>query len=331
MTTDLDQPYILNGDDLRLALAGTEGRPPLVPNPGDVAAYILGRIAKPYGGPPVPVGCVSVTESHVREALDGQWVFAENRDGTHHAQIRDSASVAREVFGKLRDISSAGQGETPGGVIRVEQLAAWFRQHEFGTRNDRGYSFIGKATVPEQLAELILTEITGKAHPMPVDAEITDDETRWPMGRGEAETRLSLALDGKDILIGRDPAPGGERRYVRALDPGGLAAELVNAIDRQGTVRARCQSCSPPPGEDGGHYPCNCAAACGARYCQHPLTGTDPGWPTGPQACPDAEPDAGIAALGICHGALTILGDPVAARRIIRYLADEFDVETIPG
>lgn len=33
------------------------------------------------------------------------------------------------------------------------------------------------------------------------------------------------------------------------------------------TVSASCQSCSR--GEAGGGYPCDCPAACGARYCQH--------------------------------------------------------------
>lgn len=33
--------------------------------------------------------------------------------------------------------------------------------------------------------------------------------------------------------------------------------------------RQGCRSCSR--GEDGGGYPCDCPAACGARYCQHPV------------------------------------------------------------
>lgn len=48
MAADLDRAYIINGTDLCTTLAGTEGKPPLVPNPADVACYILGRIGKPY-------------------------------------------------------------------------------------------------------------------------------------------------------------------------------------------------------------------------------------------------------------------------------------------
>lgn len=58
---------------------------------------------------------------------------------------------------------------------------------------------------------------------------------RWPMTRGELATRLSKALDGKPILIARDPRIGGERYYAPALSPAGLALELVGAIDAQGT------------------------------------------------------------------------------------------------
>lgn len=55
MATDLDRAYIINGDDLRIALSGAEGRPPLVPNPEDVARYILGYIAKPLDDSRFPI------------------------------------------------------------------------------------------------------------------------------------------------------------------------------------------------------------------------------------------------------------------------------------
>lgn len=48
---DLDRAYVINGSDLLIALAGMNGRPPLVPHPQDVAEYILDTIAvaKPLG------------------------------------------------------------------------------------------------------------------------------------------------------------------------------------------------------------------------------------------------------------------------------------------
>jgi Protein of unknwon function (DUF3310) len=81
----------------------------------------------------------------------------------------------------------------------------------------------GSIRYADTMARDILTAI---AYPL--------DDSRWPMTRGELETRLSLALEGKDILIDRDPAPGGDRLYVQPAEPGGLAAELIIAIDGQG-------------------------------------------------------------------------------------------------
>jgi hypothetical protein len=40
--------------------------------------------------------------------------------------------------------------------------------------------------------------------------------------------------------------------------------------DKTPAAEADCRSCSR--GEDGGGDPCDCPAACGARYCQHPAT-----------------------------------------------------------
>lgn len=44
MAEDLDRAYVINGDDLRIALAGL----PVI-SPRDVAEYILGKYAAPLG------------------------------------------------------------------------------------------------------------------------------------------------------------------------------------------------------------------------------------------------------------------------------------------
>jgi hypothetical protein len=44
---DLDRAYVINGDDLRIALSGNEGRPPIVASPRDVAAYVIATIGRP--------------------------------------------------------------------------------------------------------------------------------------------------------------------------------------------------------------------------------------------------------------------------------------------
>ena len=89
---DIDRAYVINGDNLRIELGGSNGRPPLVPNPHDVAEYLIDRIARP-----------ALTRAQLAKALDHQWVHAENRDGMHHAQIANADSVAREVWEKLVD------------------------------------------------------------------------------------------------------------------------------------------------------------------------------------------------------------------------------------
>lgn len=59
----LDRQFVINGDDLRIALSGTDGRPPLVPNPRDVAAYIVGTIGKPLGAEPEDRG--DLVDAHI--------------------------------------------------------------------------------------------------------------------------------------------------------------------------------------------------------------------------------------------------------------------------
>ena len=67
---DLDRAYVINGSDLRIELGGSNGRPPLVPNPRDVAEYLIDRIARPLGAelPEVRPGGVCVQPGDVVDA-----------------------------------------------------------------------------------------------------------------------------------------------------------------------------------------------------------------------------------------------------------------------
>lgn len=62
---DLDRAYVINGDDLRIAL---NSGPALVPNPRDMAEYILAKVAAPLGDEPGETG-VHVCCEHVPGSL----------------------------------------------------------------------------------------------------------------------------------------------------------------------------------------------------------------------------------------------------------------------
>lgn len=88
---------------------------------------------------------------------------------------------------------------------------------------------IGPLALPEDVARVILDEIA-----KPLDA------SRWPMTRGELETRLSLALTAVKVVI--EPAielftlqgtPIHSFRYP-VKNPDRVAAELLDDIETQG-------------------------------------------------------------------------------------------------
>ena len=65
MARDLDRAYVINGSDLLITLSGMNGRPPLVPNPRDVAEFILDEIAKPWGQPDPWAPADDVVDAHI--------------------------------------------------------------------------------------------------------------------------------------------------------------------------------------------------------------------------------------------------------------------------
>lgn len=166
-----------------------------------------------------------------------------------------------------------------------------------------GGDFVGRLKMPEEVVRAILD-----------DAGKSLDDSRWPMTRSELEARLIIALDGKDILIDRDPAPGGKRQYVQAMNPAGLAAELVKHIDKQGAEQdAEPEPCPFHLG-NGALGECNCELK---KYA----------------LAPPAKPivlhigDEELSAIGCILAALEDLA-PGAVDRVLRYVAHRHGVET---
>lgn len=91
---------------------------------------------------------------------------------------------------------------------------------------------------------------------------------------GAVITRADLAS-----AIRRIP-PAGE--FAASTGAWLYAQELLLSI----VAQRNCPSCSRAG--NGGGYPCNCAAPCGARYCQHPLPGGDAQAVSAEPAEPDA-------------------------------------------
>jgi hypothetical protein len=107
MASDLDQAYVINGDDLRLTLA-RNWLDLIDTRPADLAKFLLDRIAKPY-----------------------------------EARTADVQALARV----LRDYAIGIRNPVPDAIIP-------------GT-------VVGKVVNPEALAETLLEEMDGKAHPLP--------------------------------------------------------------------------------------------------------------------------------------------------------------------
>lgn len=92
---DLDRAYVVNGDDLRIALAELAGKPS---TPGDAAEYVL-NAAKVRD-------VVIVSHGQLARALDGVTVWCEPDGGqapdhTFAGKITNAEAVARRVLGVI--------------------------------------------------------------------------------------------------------------------------------------------------------------------------------------------------------------------------------------
>lgn len=91
---DLDRAYVINGDDLRIALAGMNGRWPAVPNPRTMAGDIIDAIAEPLDGHRALIG-----RARLAERLDGFYLTVMPDSGPAvNGQVDDPGAVAALVF-----------------------------------------------------------------------------------------------------------------------------------------------------------------------------------------------------------------------------------------
>ena len=99
MAADLDRAYVINGDDLRIALKGINVPPNVVVNSHEAARHILGEIEVR--------GAVTVSREQLARALDHLWVYAKNREGTYHGQIIGPGQVADDLWENLAAVQAA--------------------------------------------------------------------------------------------------------------------------------------------------------------------------------------------------------------------------------
>lgn len=72
---------------------------------------------------------IPVSAADLAAALEGQWVYAKNRDGTHHAQICATDDLTRDLWEKLAQ-------HEPDGTVSVTmqrddllQVLGWASAH----------------------------------------------------------------------------------------------------------------------------------------------------------------------------------------------------------
>lgn len=116
MPNDLDRAWIINGNDLRIGLSAHDDRPPLVPNPRDVAAYLLDFAGKPLDETrwPMTRGELATRLSKALELMfiavstDGMWTAPA--DGYATAKVSDPAYTAGQI---VREIDAQGTDQRP--------------------------------------------------------------------------------------------------------------------------------------------------------------------------------------------------------------------------
>ena len=102
----LDRAYVINGDDLRLALGGDGGHPKIVQDPRTVAEYILGKFATP-----LDTHRGVITQALLERALDG------TRMDFHAGGLPDGCigtvdsprEVAAYLFKKIRQLRESDE------------------------------------------------------------------------------------------------------------------------------------------------------------------------------------------------------------------------------
>ena len=129
MAESLDRAWVINGEDLRVILEGGAGRPPLVPNPRDVAQFIVTTIGKPLDG-----AGVRVTREQVEAALAGVRAAARDhqarktgRRGRWYRRLAGVRAAVRDHQGE-----AAGEIAYPAAMVFEPGTAAGVPRPECG-------------------------------------------------------------------------------------------------------------------------------------------------------------------------------------------------------
>lgn len=221
MASDLDRPYVINGDDLRIALS----RLRIVIEEPEVSNSVRGG---PDGWVPLSATCAPKYPEEIARA-----VLA---DAATPLEEEERAQAPGVTIGEL----TRALANLPLTVVNtngLSNLAGTFRAGTLVTRAT------GAVMFPDQIAANLMERI---------------DADRRRRAVEEAQRRAEGARCDREGGPCTCPCLPGDDEATRV---GGEA----------GAARSHCPSCSR--GDDGGSYPCDCPAACGGRYCQHPLPG----------------------------------------------------------
>lgn len=189
MNEDMRRPHVVIAEDLAEELAK-------LPHAADLdaaAAGILDAIGVPVSNWTVYADGherpgIRVDADELAGALRGTYgmrLTGRGIGGDYHGKLTSPEGVAAAVLkaiaagrrdAALEEINVRGgvtgaateDDDEPGGTrIAAWQLADWLKNHEVTIG-----PYTGRVEHPEALAETILEDVTGEAHPMPVDAEI---------------------------------------------------------------------------------------------------------------------------------------------------------------
>lgn len=106
---DLDRAYVINGNDLRIALAGMNGKRPSVPNPRTMAGDIIDEIGQPLDGHRALIG-----RARLAEQLDGFYLTVMPDSGPAvNGQVDNPGAVAALVFKEHAAAVKRGDREEP--------------------------------------------------------------------------------------------------------------------------------------------------------------------------------------------------------------------------
>lgn len=137
-------------------------------NPADAAESVLRAIVV------ARQDAAALEEMNVRGGVTGATTeddcrpLSQHPDDVIRSRVHGADCTDPDCDGGCVLATVGADEDEPGGTrIATWQLADWLKNHEVAIG-----PYTGRVEHPEALAETILEDVTGEAHPMPVDAEI---------------------------------------------------------------------------------------------------------------------------------------------------------------